>query len=177
MSSPVLSFSGCLPPGFQATSSRCLPRQPTALFAHDGHSLSRDDCTFVVLISSRLNYSQCRPSMLSPRPPQVALPTSTITIKPHDDETAPNLPNLRIQVFPQGLVVNSPPLSSRPDTKALAHALKVFVPLNGKLHIKISLDLCSLGDHQSLRLRDEAIQTLDSCLRDVSYCPEDWLIW
>lgn len=106
--------------------------------------------------------------MLSSRPPLISLPPSTLAIKPQVNETAPGLPKLRIEVQPRGLVVNSPSLSPRPDTKAIAHALKVFVPLNGYVHIKISLDLRSLGDNQPVRLRDDALQMLDGCLRDVS---------
>lgn len=105
--------------------------------------------------------------MLSSRPPRIALPPSTIAIKPQDDETTPNLPKLRIQVLPKGLVVNSPPASPRPDTRAIANALKVLVPFNGSVHIKISLDLFGLSDHQTLRLREEALHVLDGCLRDV----------
>lgn len=125
---------------------------------------SGDDCTLVEVFSRRLN----RPCTgMIPSQPQIALPPTTVSVKPQDDGEALNLPRLRIQALPKGCILNSPPASHRPDNKALARALKVFVPLNGTVHLKISLDLCGLGDHQWLGLREEALKILDGCLRDV----------
>lgn len=125
---------------------------------------SGDDCTLVEVFSRRLN----RPCTgMIPSQPQIALPPATVSVKPQDDGEALNLPKLHIKVLPTGCILNSPPIPHRPDTKALASALKVFVPLNGTVHLKISLDLCGLSDHQWLGLREEALKILDECLRDV----------
>lgn len=105
--------------------------------------------------------------MVSPATQRITLPSSVIAIEPPGDETAPILPKLRIQVIPNGLLINSPSSSPRLDSKAIANALKVVVPLNGAVHIKIRLELHGLGTDQPLGLREEVLRVLEGCLHDV----------